>query len=131
MQNDMPTNSQIMQPQDDEIDLREVVTVLWAGKKIILAVTALFAVVAVTIALLIPNQYQATAVVSPAQAGNNSMLGAMASQFGGLASLAGIKVPTEEGGETQAAMEILQSWSFIEEFIKTNNPIFNGPCRGL
>jgi LPS O-antigen subunit length determinant protein (WzzB/FepE family) len=48
-------------------------------------------------------------------------LGAMASQFGGLASLAGIKVPAEEGGETEAALEIINSWSFIEEFIKTNN----------
>ena len=113
----MPTS----QPLDDEIDLRELATVLWSGKRTILSVTALFAVVAVTVALLIPNQYQATAVVSPAQTGNSSMLGAMASQFGGLASLAGIKVPAEEGGETQAAMEILQSWSFIEEFIKTNN----------
>jgi len=117
MQNNMPTS----QPLDDEIDLRELATVLWSGKRTILSVTALFAVVAVTVALLIPNQYQATAVVSPAQTGNSSMLGAMASQFGGLASLAGIKVPAEEGGETQAAMEILQSWSFIEEFIKTNN----------
>ena len=117
MQNNIPAN----QPQDDEIDLRELVTVLWSGKKIILSVTALFAVVAVIVTLLIPNQYQATAVVSPAQNGNNSMLGAMASQFGGIASLAGIKVPKEEGGETEAAMEILQSWSFSEEFVKTNN----------
>ena len=45
----------------------------------------------------------------------------MASQLGGLASIAGIKVPSDEGGEAQAAMEIMQSWSFIEEFIKTNN----------
>ena len=117
MQNDM----QNTQSLDSEIDLREIAAVLWAGKKVIIAVTAFFAVIALTIVLLIPNQYQATAVVSPAQSGNNSMLGAMASQFGGLASLAGIKVPGEEGGETQAAMEIIQSWSFIEEFIKTNS----------
>jgi LPS O-antigen subunit length determinant protein (WzzB/FepE family) len=117
MQSDMQT----AQPLDDEIDLRELATVLWAGKKLIVAVTTLFAVVALIIALSIPNQYQATAVVSPAQSGNNSMLGAMASQFGGLATLAGIKVPAGEGGETQAAMEIIKSWSFIEEFIKTNN----------
>jgi LPS O-antigen subunit length determinant protein (WzzB/FepE family) len=117
MQNDIQATQQL----DEEIDLRELASVLWAGKKIILAITALFAVVALTVALLIPNQYQATAVVSPAQTGNNSMLGAMASQFGGLASLAGIKVPGEEGGETEAALEIIKSWSFIEEFIRANN----------
>ena len=117
MQNEMHLN----QPIDDEIDLRELGSVLWAGKKIILTVTSLFAVIAVIVVLLIPNQYQATAVVSPAQSGGTSMLGPMASQLGGLASIAGIKVPSDEGGESQAAMEIMQSWSFIEEFIKTNN----------
>ena len=117
----MQNEIQMTQPLDDEIDLRELATVIWAGKKIILAISSLFAIVAIIVVLLIPNQYQATAIVSPAQSSSSSMLGAMASQFGGLASLAGIKVPKEEGGETQAAMEILQSWSFIEEFIKTNN----------
>ena len=111
----------ITQPIDDEIDLRELASVLWAGKKVILAVTSLFAVISVIVVLQIPNQYQATAVVSSAQNGGSSMLGAMASQLGGLASIAGIKVPSDEGGEAQAAMEIMQSWSFIEEFIKTNN----------
>ena len=117
----MQHNIQTTHPVDDEIDLRELVSVLWAGKKIIISLTGAFAIVAAIAVLLIPNQYTATVVVSPAQSGNNSMLGAMASQFGGLASLAGIKVPAEEGGETEAAMEIMQSWSFIEAFIKTNN----------
>ena len=41
MQNEM----HITQPIDDEIDLRELASVLWAGKKVILAVTSLFAVI--------------------------------------------------------------------------------------
>lgn len=117
MQNNMPIN----QPLDNEIDLRELATVIWAGKKLIISVTALFAIVALIVVMLIPNQYQAKVVVSPAQTGNSSMLGAMATKLGGFASLAGIKIPSEEGGETEAAIEIMQSWSFIEEFIKTNN----------
>ncbi|MDG1818268.1 MAG: Wzz/FepE/Etk N-terminal domain-containing protein [Porticoccaceae bacterium] len=117
MQNDMHLN----QPVDEEIDLRELASVIWAGKKIILTVTSLFAITALIVVLLIPNQYQATAVVSPAQSGGASILGDMSSQLGGLASLAGIKVPSDEGGEAQAAIEIMQSWSFIEKFIKTNN----------
>ena len=109
------------QPQVDEIDLIELASVLWAGKKIIITVAALSSIIALTIALSIPNQYQSTAVVSAAQIGSGSMLGNMASQFGGLASLAGIKVPGSESSETQAAMEILQSWSFIEQFVTDNN----------
>jgi LPS O-antigen subunit length determinant protein (WzzB/FepE family) len=117
----MQNEIQMTQPLDDEIDLRELATVIWAGKKIILSISSLFAIVAIIVVLLIPNQYQATAIVSPAQSSSSSMLGAMASQFGGLASLAGINVPGEEGGEAQAAIEIMQSWGFIEKFIQNNN----------
>lgn len=109
------------QPLDNEIDLRELGTVIWAGRKIILAITGLLTLVSIIVVLIIPNQYEATAVVSPAQKGNSSMLGAMASQLGGFASLAGLKVPAEEGEETQAAIEILQSWSFIHQFIEANS----------
>ena len=116
MENHMRTD----QPVDDEIDLRELASVIWAGKKIILAITGLISLITVITVLLIPNQYQATAIVSPAQSGNGTVLGAMANQFGGLASLAGIKIQPEEGDETQAAIEILQSWSFIDQFINSN-----------
>ena len=106
---------------DDEIDLRELFAVLWAGRKLIAYVTSAFAVIAVIYALMIPNQYKATAVVAPAQSGGSSMLGAMASQFGGLASMAGIELGGGEGGEAQEALEIMQSWGFIETFIEKNN----------
>ena len=106
---------------DDEIDLRELFAVLWAGRKLIVAVTSAFAVIAVIVALMIPNQYKATAVIAPAQSGGSSMLGAMASQFGGLASIAGIDLGGGGGGEAQEAMEIMQSWGFIEKFIEKNN----------
>ena len=104
-----------------EIDLKELFGVLWAGRTIIAGITSIFAIGAVIYALSIPNQYKATAVIAPAQSGGGSMLGAMASQFGGLASLAGINIGGGEGGETQEAMEIMQSWGFIEKFIEKND----------
>jgi len=110
---------QTPQPYDDEIDLRELFSVLWAGKKLIVAVTAIFAVVSVIYALSLANQYKASAVVSPAHSGGSS-LGAMAGQLGGLASLAGINIGSGESNETQEAMEIMQSWGFIEAFIQTH-----------
>ena len=121
MQEPARTGAPLAMEYDDEIDLRELFAVLWAGRKLIASVTSAFAVVAVIIALMIPNQYKATAVIAPAEGGGGSMLGAMASQFGGLASLAGIDLGGSEGGEAQEAMEIMQSWGFIEEFIAKNN----------
>ncbi|EAS46258.1 OtnB protein [marine gamma proteobacterium HTCC2207] len=115
----MQNQIQTPQPYDDEIDLRELFSVLWAGKKLIVAVTAVFAVVSVIYALSLANQYKASAVVSPAHSGGSS-LGAMAGQLGGLASLAGINIGSGESNETQEAMEIMQSWGFIEAFIQTH-----------
>ena len=41
---------------DDEIDLKELFGVLWAGKILIVAITAIFAIGSVLVALSIPNQ---------------------------------------------------------------------------
>jgi uncharacterized protein involved in exopolysaccharide biosynthesis len=108
------------QPYDDEIDLRELFSVLWAGKKLIVAITAVFAVVSVVYALSLANEYKASAVVSPAASGGSS-LGSMAGQLGGLASLAGLDIGSGESRETLEAMEIMQSWGFMEEFIQTHD----------
>ena len=116
----MQNDTQAPQPYDDEIDLRELFSVLWAGKILIVAITAVFALVSVGYALSLANQYKASAVVSPAQSGGSS-LGAMAGQLGGLASLAGINIGSGESNETQEAMEIMQSWGFMEEFIQTHD----------
>ena len=114
--------NQIQTPQnyDDEIDLRELFSVLWAGKKLIAAVTSLFAVISVIYALSLANEYKSYAVVAPAESGG-SALGNMAGQLGGLASLAGINIGPGENTETLEAMEIMQSWGFIEEFIETHS----------
>ena len=116
----MQNDTQAPQPYDDEIDLRELFSVVWAGKILIVAITAVFALVSVGYALSLANQYKASAVVSPAQSGGSS-LGAMAGQLGGLVSLAGINIGSGESNETQEAMEIMQSWGFMEAFIQTHD----------
>ncbi|MGB1159528.1 MAG: Wzz/FepE/Etk N-terminal domain-containing protein [Porticoccaceae bacterium] len=105
---------------DDEIDLRELFLVLWAGKKLILGITALFAAVSVIYALILPNQYQASVLLAPAQQEAGG-LSASLGQLGGLASLAGISLGGGDGSEPQMAQEIIRSRSFIEAFIAENN----------
>ena len=117
----MENHMRMDRPLDNEVDLRRKAALIWAHKKAILTVTALLSLIALLVALLMPNRYLATAVIFPAQTSSSPRLGAMAAQFGGLASLAGIQMPSDESGETQAAMEIMQSWSFIEKFIETHD----------
>jgi LPS O-antigen subunit length determinant protein (WzzB/FepE family) len=115
-------NNALMNDQydDDEIDLRELFMVLWAGKIKIVAITAVFAVASVIYALSVPNQYKATALLAPAQSSGGGLSGALG-QLGGLASLAGVSIGGGEGSEAQIAQEIMKSWSFIEAFIADND----------
>jgi len=116
VQNDVQNDSQY----DDEIDLRELFGVLWAGKVKIIAITAMFVVASVIYALSVPNQYKATALLAPAQSDGGGLSGALG-QLGGLASLAGVSLGGGESGEAQIAQEIMKSWSYIEGFIADNN----------
>ena len=116
-------NNVLSQPQanyDDEIDLRELFGVLWAGKIKIIAITAVFAVASVIYALSVPNQYKATALLAPAQSSGGGLSGALG-QLGGLASLAGVSIGGGESSEAQIAQEIMKSWNFIESFIADND----------
>ena len=116
----MQNEQNMAEHYDDEIDLRELFSVLWNGKKLIIGITAVFALVSVFYALSIPNQYRATALVSPAQGSGGGLSGALG-QLGGLASLAGVSIGGGESSEAQVAQEIMRSRGFIEEFISENN----------
>lgn len=106
--------------RQDEIFLREVFSVIWDGKFKIIALTSIFAVASVFYALSIPNQYKATALLAPAQSSVGGISSA-SSQVGGLAALAGISVGGGNTSEAEIAQRIMQSWSFIEDFINDND----------
>ena len=60
---------------DDEIDLRELFSVLWEGKLKIALVTALSAVISVSVALNLPNKYTSEALLAPRAEGGAGGLG--------------------------------------------------------
>ncbi|TCI05667.1 LPS O-antigen length regulator [Corallincola luteus] len=113
----------MQQPADDEIDLRELWNVIWRGKLLIIAITAIFAVGAVAFAISKPNIYKADALLAPAEsAGGAGGLRALAGQFGGLASLAGVNLGGGGGEDkTGLAIEVLKSRAFIQSFIERHD----------
>ena len=116
MQNNIQNDIQY----DDDIDLRELFGILWAGSRKIIAITVVFAFVSVIYALSLPNQYNAKSLLAPAQSDNSDLSGALG-QLGGLASLAGVDIGGGKSTEAQMAQEIMKSWSFIEGFIVDND----------
>ncbi len=110
------------QVEDDEIDLAELWRAIWAGKFIIIAITFVFAVASVFYALSKPDVYKASVLLSPVSSqGGSGGLGALAGQFGGLASLAGINLGGGSNDQTSIALATIESRSFIENFIKKHD----------
>jgi uncharacterized protein involved in exopolysaccharide biosynthesis len=108
--------------QDDEIDLRELFSVIWQGKWLIIAITAVFAIGSVIFAINQPNIYKSEALLAPADSEQGGGLGALAGQFGGLASMAGINLGGGGGvDKTQMAIEVMKSRQFTSDFIQNHN----------
>ena len=116
----MSNQNQIAPAYDDEIDLKELFNVLWAAKKLILAITGVFAFVSVIYALSLPNQFKASALLAPAQQQSGGLSGALG-DLGGLAALAGVNIGGGDGGEAQIAQEIIRSWGFLAKFVEEND----------
>ena len=105
---------------DDEIDLRELLSVLWDGKLWISAITAAAAAISVYVALSLPNIYESKALLAPKSNGGSGGLSRLAAQYGGLASLAGVNLSGVGGGDVSKAalaQEKLKSLSFFTEHL--------------
>ena len=107
--------------EEDEIDLRELIKVLWKGKFWIIGTTFIAAVTSVAVALWLPNIYLSEALLAVDEE-RNSPLSGLASQYGGLASLAGINLPMgAETSQKNIGIATLQSRQFISNFIERHN----------
>lgn len=101
-----------------EVGFREIVKVIWVKKLFVIAITLLAAAISTGAALTSPNIYTATALLAPADAERGG-LSTLASQYGGLASLAGVSLPSSAHGlTTRYAIELMQSRAFLKEFIE-------------
>ena len=109
--------------QDDEIDLRELWQVIWAGKLKITAITLVFAIASVFYALSLPNMYKSSMLLTPSQNDAKGGLSALAAQYGGLAAMAGINLGGLGGdnGRIEQAVELMTSWPFLESFVNKYN----------
>ena len=102
--------------EEDEIDLLELVRTLLQSWKLIFGITILCVVAAVVYAFLSPEVYKAETLLVPAKEEKNNA--STLSQFGGLAAMAGISIPSDSNIEQVIAT--LQSGKFLRFFIEEN-----------
>jgi len=102
--------------EDDEIDLLEYWNVLWKKKWLIVSTAFLAAVIAAGISLTMPNIYKAEVLLSPVSTdGKAGGLSSALGSLGGLASLAGVSMPS--GGNVEENLAVLKSREFLWSFI--------------
>ena len=75
--------------KDGELSLLDLLIVLGLRKRLIFWITAVFAIVAVVVSLLLPKMYTATVILLPPQQ-NSSLSNQLATQFGGFAGVAAV-----------------------------------------
>ena len=98
----------------NEIDILEMISILWDKKFLIGSITSIAAVMSVLYALYLPNIYVSSALLAPAdqQQSNSGMLG----QLSGVASLAGISIGGESADKSLEAIERIRSFDFFSKY---------------
>ncbi len=101
-------------PDNDEINLLDLLIVLAKHKAMILKITLGAALLAIGVSLLIPNVYTGTAKILPPQQGQSSA-SALLGQLGGLAGLAGGAMGIKNPADIYLAM--FKSRTLMEKIV--------------
>ena len=105
---------------EDEIDLLDLIRTLLQAWKTIVGITILCTGLAVAYALYAPEVFKAETLLAPAQEEKSGASSAL-SQFGGLAAMAGILIPSDSNVEQVVAT--LNSRKFLRTYINQNKLI--------
>ena len=105
---------------EDEIDLLELIRTLLQAWKTIVGITILCTSLAVAYALYAPEVFKAETLLAPVQEEKSGASSAL-SQFGGLAAMAGISIPS--GSNVEQVVATLNSRKFLRTYINQNKLI--------
>lgn len=101
----------------DEIDLTRAARVVLRSKWLITSIVAGITTISIAISFLLPDVYRAEAVLIPNEAESGEGLAGLASQFGGLANIAGLDFGNRKIDKATLGLEILRSRQFLSDFI--------------
>ncbi len=98
------------------LDLVSAWAIVWAYKYLIIGVALVFGVVAAIIALTTTPVYRAEVIVTQVSSNGLGAVSGLASQLGGIASLAGVNLGTGDGADPQR-QAVLVSRGLATEFV--------------
>lgn len=116
----MINDEAVRDDQADGLDLVALWRIGWNSRYLLMLCSGVCGLLALWFALTTPPIFKAETVVSEVHdASMGGGASSLVSQFGGLASLAGINLPV--GGVDRSGQAVLQSRRLVEEFIKSEN----------
>ncbi|SHF60718.1 Wzz/FepE/Etk N-terminal domain-containing protein [Vibrio gazogenes] len=119
---DYISNELIKLETTDEIDLRELVAVIWHGKWVVILCSIICAISGGIYAYIQPDIYESDVLLTAASTDSNYQLASMPNQLSGIASLAGINIGNGSGTQKVLyALQVLQSRKFISNFIREHD----------
>ncbi len=104
-----------MAPPGNEIDLAKLFAALWRRRRLIFAITSVFAAVAVVVSLRLPNLYKAETRILPPQDKGGNLAAQLLGQAGGLMALAGGVPGVKSQGELY--VEIAKSRTVLDRIV--------------
>ena len=109
---------------DSEIGLGELLWRAWRARWAILGILFFFALLGAVAGTINPTKYRAEILLSPvtdSPTGAVGGLGELASQYGELASMAGVSLSGRGGNNKDESLATLQSQLITEAYIRENN----------
>lgn len=102
---------------DDEIDLKKLFNVLWTAKKLIIQITAIFAIGSVVYSLSLNNHYKSESLLLARSSSENQGL----SKYSNLAAMAGISLPSSGNDKAAQTIELIKSRKFVKHLLTFEN----------
>ena len=100
---------------DDQFELMELFNLLWLNKIFIIALTAFAASASVFYSLSLTNIYTAQTLITPTTSSNKS---GVLSQYAGIASIAGVNLPSGGGdNKLDVALNLVKSRKLLDQLI--------------
>ena len=107
--------------QRSDLTLSDAGKAVWAGRKVIIIVTAATSILALGAAFVMRPGYRAEAVVIAVSSTGDtkSLLSGLGGQLGSLAATAGISLP--KGADSSESMGVINSWNLVSQYISREN----------
>tara|TARA_B100000427_G_scaffold317970_1_gene314632 strand:- start:23545 stop:24450 length:906 start_codon:yes stop_codon:yes gene_type:complete len=103
--------------ENKDVELIEFFSLLWSKRITLSLITLLITTLAASYAIFSPNIYSSSAILKVSDSQDGSTLSSITSQYGDLASMAGISLPVSSQDKTGLVIQTVKSRDFLKHLI--------------